>query len=589
MIGAAVAVVTAAIGAGPLTEALVVRQVEVVLAAKPFANARHGAVRYSFWLRELAIEDLSVETVWPALRSLRAGRLVIDGLPLSALIGTPPTLALERASGTRVEVTNGDFVVSAESLALSAITIAGSLDSTGPAPDGDRLAPLFASVAVHRVEMHAARLRNDRQHYDLTVEDLSAEDFAEGRLKKVAASNIVSKLSAASVEFSALEIAALDGAAWRRAYDASAPLAGPNTPLLGSLAASGVTLATSEGRLSAASLALADLRGRPETIPPAATWPGDLKWLAGLTVARAEVDAIELAGTVGSDAHVTLAHVALRGIEPGKLGALEMRGLALALPQGIVRLGAAEIGGLSYVRSPTPRAWPHLFIERLRLADLAAGAKPGAEVSVKEMLVTMEGSIAAPRGGSLRLDTVTVPATALPSLTLVGYNELVMDYEGHSTIDVAAARIEGSQRLTARQGGSLTMTMRLDNFPLPAEPQELRMAVSRFMQTRLEFAELRYDDASLADRLMRLYAGGGGHSLEAARNEILREATAHRQYFVGKPAMQAVFDRIEAFVREPRSLTLTVQPPRPIPFGALSSLATLPEEEAFDALGFSLH
>ena len=80
-------------------------------------------------------------------------------------------------------------------------------------------------------------------------------------------------------------------------------------------------------------------------------------------------------------------------------------------------------------------------------------------------------------------------------------------------------------------------------------------------QARLAHARLRLEDASLADRLLRLGAAMAGIDVEAFRQQI----TALMQQPDAGPELSAAQLAIGTFITEPHTLTVELAPPAPVP------------------------
>ena len=130
--------------------------------------------------------------------------------------------------------------------------------------------------------------------------------------------------------------------------------------------------------------------------------------------------------------------------------------------------------------------------------------------------------------------------------------------------------------------------MRLDHYPAALDASDAAAISARLLQAELVQGELRYDDASLIDRLLRLYALRTGGDVEAARQQILGTVEAQRKGFAGKPELLASLDAVVGFLRQPKSLTLILAPPKPVALGTLMALSRASPTEALAALGLSI-
>lgn len=549
-IGLAVLIVVlgaGALGAEFAAQAWMTQQVDAMLAQPAVTKASHGAVRYSFWRRHLEIDDLVVETNVPELRSGRAEHIEIDGV--SPFIAAGDDLVVPAMTARALEVTGDTLHQSFGSLSLREVRLAGGLAFDTTLPREQLVASILDRLAVQRIEARDVRQSMVVQGGEVAFAGLAAEDLSKGRIASITGTKMVARTAIQTrpgatmrTEVATLRLAGIDLLAWRRAFDPAA------------------------------------LAGRS----PAAS-------AKELSLDR--LDATGVTGTFaeGGGGKVTIAHLGVDKLARGSVGGLELDDLVYAAPQGSFRLRALRLDGFAYALRDGPVAIPQLFISRLSLDDIAFGAKAGAEISVKQMLVTMAGSLGKATGMAFKVATITIPATAAPPLRLVGYNELVMDYEAQSSYDAAQGSVMSTQHLTAHDAGELTLSLRMSNYPAVFDARDFLSLLTRLSEARLDRFELRYDDASLIDRVIKFDAMRTQRSAEAVREGFIAQVEAQRASHAEKPAMSASLDAIIAFLRQPASLTLTLAPPQPLTFGTLTGLSKRDPDAVFETLGVSVH
>lgn len=587
--GAIVLLGAGALGAGFIAQGWMAHQVDAWLAAPPFTKSSHGALRYALWTGRLEIDDLAVESAAPALRSLRAARVEIDGGGPGFLLGGgsgDPRLSVLRAQ--QAELTTADFHASAATLSLTGVGLAGGIAPAAGVADA------LQRLSAERLELGDAHLWNEAGDRDATVATLVVGHLDQGRCASLAATkSVLAGTGILAPEMSRIEIAELHltGVDFLALQPTAAAAAQSEkmAPLIDALNAAKLTLTVAAGSVTAEGASLAGLQARPGAWPPSAmaeSEPG--RALAGLSLDRFELSNLNMESVRAAGTRLSLAHFAVEKLQPGGLGRLAVETVALKNSQGIGHLGSLELAGLAYGGEATPLGLPHFFLERLHLSDLALGAKAGAELTLKEAAFAMEGGIDDPRGARFKIGPVVVPATLAPALTAAGYNELVLDYEGGTRYDLAAGVLEGNQLLTAHEAGTLTLSLRLEHYPAVFDARDAPAIAARFMEAELAHLELRYDDASLVDRLLKFHAAQTDGDVERTREELLAHLEAQRNAFAGKPELLASLDAVAAFLRQPQSLTLTLAPPKPVSFGTLMLMSRASPDQALALLGLSI-
>jgi hypothetical protein len=133
----------------------------------------------------------------------------------------------------------------------------------------------------------------------------------------------------------------------------------------------------------------------------------------------------------------------------------------------------------------------------------------------------------------------------------------------------------------AQQRATLHDTMlkvnELGTVTLAADVTNVMPNVGAFAQARLAHARLRFDDASLVERLLRIGAARTGADPAVYRAQIAEMA---RQQSIaiggGSPVILAAGQSAADFVNSPHSLTIELSPPAPVPFLAIQSAAADP-------------
>jgi hypothetical protein len=246
---------------------------------------------------------------------------------------------------------------------------------------------------------------------------------------------------------------------------------------------------------------------------------------------------------------------------------------------------------------------------KIEISDVSAGL-PGSEpVTLKSYLATNTGGMALlPKEAEAKLDTLVIPRGILRAtpesadvFDQLGYNELTIHIDGKATHDDQSGAYANDANFVAEEAGSLRLSyglsgLTLDNiksFMRPIiqskdgnpDPAAVMMAVSPLSIGNFK---LRYEDASLVRRLLPYVAKMQGTD-EAT---LIGNTTAMLQLGLSQlnnPAFtQQVVESVGAFLKEPRSLTLSLKPAQPVQVLQLMQIDPNNPGTAIDLLGVSM-
>lgn len=589
--GAIIILGAGAVGAGLIAQNRLTREVDAWLAAPPFTKASHGKLHFGLLKGRVEIDDLAVESASPALQSLRAAHLDIDGGGPGFFFGSGPDLRLAALGAQQVELTTGALHVSADGLSMTGVSLAGG---AGHAAMTNDLVETLRRLSIDRLEADKPHLStkakggHDAEFTTLVLEHL---DKGHGASLTATHGSLIEEGGAdpgiAAMRVEDLRMTGIDFLDMR--WIAQPAQDDSMATLVDSASATKFLLAIDSGSIAVDSMSLSGLRAPPGTWPPAAGSGAEAGSALGtLGLDRLELSNFELSSDPSIGTHLSVGHAALDKLQPGSLGRLAIDALALKNPRGIGHLGSFELAELTYGHQALPLGLPQFFVKRLHLADFSAGAKAGAELGIQDAAFDMEGGLDDPRSVRFKIGPILVPATLAPPLTAAGYNELVLDYEGASRYDTAEGVVEGTQRLVAHDAGTLALSLRFEHYPTVSDAHDAATVGTKFLQAELAHLELRYDDASLIDRLLKFQAVRTGSDVEHAREALLNLVAAQREALAGTPELLAGLDAIAAFLRQPRSLTLILAPPKPVAVGALMTLAQSKPDQVSALLGVSI-
>src|SRR5260370_37127206 len=109
-------------------------------------------------------------------------------------------------------------------------------------------------------------------------------------------------------------------------------------------------------------------------------------------------------------------------------------------------------------------------------------------------------------------------------------------------------------------------------------------------QTRgsLFHALLRYDDASLADRMLKAAALLSNTDPAAFRQQVITMVDMRAAALGDSPAISAAVAAVKTFLGEPHSLTIELAPPAPVAFSALPAASTMPPGDIAALIGLTV-
>ncbi len=170
----------------------------------------------------------------------------------------------------------------------------------------------------------------------------------------------------------------------------------------------------------------------------------------------------------------------------------------------------------------------------------------------------------------------------------LGYEEIILDanWDGARDPDTQVATIK-TLAITLRGGGSLTLSGAIGNVPAarPKEAQESMMVLS---QLTVQSLKLRYTDDSLAGKILEAAAAKQGTTRELYAQQ-LAAALPFFLSMIQNPAFQnKVAAAVGQFLTDPKSLTISVQPDRPISGAELFGLVQTAPQTLPDILGASV-
>lgn len=284
---------------------------------------------------------------------------------------------------------------------------------------------------------------------------------------------------------------------------------------------------------------------------------------------------VEMSAQNGDETVVTkLSGLTLRDIDDKHVGELRGAGLTVEDTRRSWRLDAETVGadsmeapqGLIGGMAGTPAA---LNLKRLALAGVSLAVEQ-ERVNLREIVVAdYVQTEQMPRAMTLGIHGLQVEPESLPDqesrdgLAKLGYDKLSLNF------DLAYDLAPEAKRLTIKQAsfggdnvGQVSLAVALGGVDAAAlaDPAQAEGAV---MTATLESLELRYDDSSLAGRVLKLAAAETGLD-EAQFKSGLAEQVDQARQAAASPLADEVAAAATSFINAPKSLSLRMKPAKPL-------------------------
>lgn len=559
-------------------------------------TAQYGGLTYSVLKDQLILTNVAL------LREgtrVAASQISLTGL--EAVSGTGGSFKSREASVVGISVHGAEEQATVRR--IDAVDFAG--DITGIAQAFSQAAPGAVILALPHL-LSARRLALADYHEAgaeaIGLASLSIEGLGHGDVGALSAEELRVSAGGNSLVVAKMTLAGADIAALQAVFDPGTYTTG-NTPpseprqLLRSLDWTSVDLGNVRTQLHFDSMQLAGFRGRPFAAAPTAANASDPRFVADIASALS-FDSYGLhgakIGNIGNGGLMSLQGLDLAGYAGGKLAKARIEGfdMAVTTPRAIkVQLGSIELRDADLSRwlrllvksgpaAAAARSNSTIEIPYVAASDLAmgAGAAPAfriaslsSESSYKDGLATRsKGTL---RGLEIPFDGLNLAPEQVEAFRAMQLDRLVLDFDGASRWDPEEKRLQIDSFDFGFEGlGSLGMTASVKGFdPERFTPQTIVQAVQALLVERFE---LRYRDASLVDRLMAAGAGKAGIAPAQFRANLIQQAEANAGQPAAEPQTAQALQQFAQFLRQPKSIVLTLTPPRPL--GILEMTTTAP-------------
>lgn len=166
------------------------------------------------------------------------------------------------------------------------------------------------------------------------------------------------------------------------------------------------------------------------------------------------------------------------------------------------------------------------------------------------------------RGFEMRADKASAATRAV--MQRLGYERMVVDVDYAYRYDASRrVLVIEKARISGRQVGTLELSGRFDNVP-SIDVSTYGGLIATAMQSVVRGIRIVYDDASLADRILRAQAKSSGKAEVDYRNGLLAALDGELRKSKS-PQYRRELQHLRAFVQKPGRLVIEASPKRPIP------------------------
>jgi hypothetical protein len=250
---------------------------------------------------------------------------------------------------------------------------------------------------------------------------------------------------------------------------------------------------------------------------------------------------------------------------------IDMRQPAMQLlegkPPSAAMLDGLAIGRIEYVgMSMTPTGGSTIPLGTLSLSKI--GFSHGVPVSAELAY------------GGLRLSSTQIPVPQLvEAYKLLGIDSATLGFGIVYSWDLDKKRLSLSDvALKIDELGALNLSLDASD----VSPDDIVQ-----MKARLAHAKLRYVDASLAERGLKA-ATAPGADPAATRAQLIGTVQQQGAAFADSPAITAAVKAIVAFIADPKSLAVELNPPTPLDLATLKGAAAIPPPTLATMLGLTV-
>lgn len=288
----------------------------------------------------------------------------------------------------------------------------------------------------------------------------------------------------------------------------------------------------------------------------------------------------------------------MRGLSKNAVGEISGKGLSMFDANETIRLEAADLnaekleapeGVLAGMGTPTAFSLKRLALTGLSMTANQEQVKLG-EIVVADYAQTAKMPLTMTLGiHGLQIEPASLPDDeARENLAKLGYDKLSLNF------DLSYAHAPETKHLTIRQAaisgdnvGRLGIAFALGGVDTEALGNPAT-ALAAAQSATLESLELRYDDASLVGRMLKLAAQEAQMDEPAFRAMLLAQVAQAGEQAPQVPLTKQVVDSVSAFLTTPKSLSVRMAPAQPLPLMQMMGAAQMDPYGLVQATGLSV-
>ncbi len=251
---------------------------------------------------------------------------------------------------------------------------------------------------------------------------------------------------------------------------------------------------------------------------------------------------------------ITFSDGAISGKSKGSIAAATLTGVTVLDPTEVKETGPGK--GLLFATAEATDL------------KIARDNQPG-EVTVARVFVEVRNVVDnVPQDSRGTVEDITLPAEFFAEGKFkpqtIGYDKLTLDVSWDGLRDLAAKTMTIRDfTLSLQDGGDFSVTGIMGNLPEPSQLNDPN-ASSKAGATEVHTMTIRYDDKSLAGRVMDMLAEQQGITRQAYADQIAG-ALPFLLAALNNPEFQnEVAGALGAFLKDPRSLTVKLEPTAPV-------------------------
>ncbi len=371
----------------------------------------------------------------------------------------------------------------------------------------------------------------------------------------------------------------------------------------------GMTIKSKEGDLTIDKATVSDIKMSPAAIRLSRKSGEELTPQEAaqvvLNFAAGKIEIEKLSATSGDEkkSGVVIDHIGYSGINQGQFGDLVIKGMKTDDKDGKLDCQEFVIKGLDIKKlleelakgtDPESLDFSTISLGDVQMKGINVSAEKAENIQFKEISLTnLQQKDQVPTSFTFLIAGLNFKITDIKDPMVqatfqgLGYESIDMTFKIDYAWNPDNKNLELKKSLNIVDAGEITLALAVNNIDLASlkENPNPQMLLPALLFKR---AELRYVDASLAPKLLKFFGDQQGMGEEDVKAMLVAQLNQFKEMFQGSQAAPAAIDSLIAFVNKPDALTITVEPPEPVPFMALAEQAQTAPPQLVDALNLKV-